>query len=207
MRAICAVRYATGILAALTSSIPSGIRQRLSFRTASHSLSAPSSKTPYGPVNITREPTGKSVPPPSSTTPAPSLPRTSGAFAGGKWPERIVWSRGVTPAAVIRSKTFPSETAGDCLHDLIGTFYRTPRRRVRITWTYRIYPNAPTLQIRCPCPRERTYGGFCGAINTPLRRSFFGNDRRIQDDGGTIRHERKRLLYREEKTLHISVKK
>src|SRR6267142_2407360 len=105
------------------------------------------------------------------------------------------------------SKSAERDTAGDCLHDLIGTFYRTPRRRVRITWTYRIYPNAPTLQIRCPCPRERTYGGFCGAINTPLRRSFFGNDRRIQDDGGTIRHERKRLLYREEKTLHISVKK
>src|SRR6266403_1655446 len=105
------------------------------------------------------------------------------------------------------SKSAERDTAGDCLHDLIGTFYRTPRRRVRITWTYRIYPNAPTLLIRCPCPRERTYSGFCGAINTPLRRSFFGNDRRIQDDGGTIRHERKRLLYREEKTLHISVKK
>src|SRR6266850_2481592 len=88
MRAICAVRYATGIPAALTSSTLSGIKQRLSLRTASHSLSAPSSKTPYGPVNITREPTGRSAPPPSSTTPAPSLPRTSGAFASGKWPER-----------------------------------------------------------------------------------------------------------------------
>ena len=62
--------------------------------------------------NITREPTGKSVPPPSSTTPAPSLPRTNGAFARGNLPERIVWSSGVTPAAVIRSSTFPSETAG-----------------------------------------------------------------------------------------------
>jgi hypothetical protein len=40
------------------------------------------------------------------------LPRTSGAFARGKWPERIVWSSGVTPAAVTRSSTFPSETAG-----------------------------------------------------------------------------------------------
>src|SRR6267143_4825504 len=113
MRAICAVRYATGILAALTSSIPSGIRQRLSFRTASHSLSAPSSKTPYGPVNITREPTGKSVPPPSSTTPAPSLPRTSGAFSWwGNLPERIVWSSGVTPAAVMRTSTLPSALRG-----------------------------------------------------------------------------------------------
>src|SRR6266478_8203466 len=112
MRAMCAVRYATGIPAALTSSTPSGIRQRLSFRTASHSLSAPSSETPYGPVNITRAPTGKSVPPPSSTTPAPSLPRTSGAFARGNWPARMVCSRGVTPAAVMRSRTLPSETAG-----------------------------------------------------------------------------------------------
>jgi hypothetical protein len=112
VRAICAVTYATEIHAALTSSTLSGIGQRLSFHTASHSLQAPSSKTPYGPVNITREPTGKSVPPPSSTTPAPSLPRTSGAFARGNWPERIVCSRGVMPAAVVRSSTFQSETAG-----------------------------------------------------------------------------------------------
>ena len=54
-------------------------------------------------MNITREPAGKSAPPPSTTTPAPSLPRISGAFARGNWPERIVCSRGVTPTAVIRS--------------------------------------------------------------------------------------------------------
>src|SRR5206468_1878392 len=96
---------------------------------------------------------------------------------------------------------------GDGLHDLLSTFYRAPRRRVRITWADRVYPNAPTLQIRCPCPRERTHGSFCGAINTPLRRSCTGDDRRIQDDRGTVRHERKRLLYRKEEALHIRVKK
>src|SRR5882672_9708610 len=61
---------------------------------------------------MTREPAGKSVPPASSTTPAPSLPRTNGAFEGGNWPERIVWSSGVTPAAVTRTSTFPYEAAG-----------------------------------------------------------------------------------------------
>src|SRR5258707_1115812 len=40
------VRYATGMPAALTSSTLSGIRQRSSFRTATHSLSVPSSKAP-----------------------------------------------------------------------------------------------------------------------------------------------------------------
>src|SRR5713226_4340075 len=68
---IWAVRYATGTPAAERSSMLSGIKQRFSFRTASHSAYVPSSKTPYGPVNITREPTGMVVPPPSSTTPAP----------------------------------------------------------------------------------------------------------------------------------------
>src|SRR6266446_726088 len=55
---------------------------------------------------------GKSVPP-SSTTPAPSLPRTSGAFRWwGNVPERIVWSSGVTPAAVMRTSALPSALRG-----------------------------------------------------------------------------------------------
>src|SRR6266446_5979862 len=53
---------------------------------------------------------------------------------------------------------------------------------------------------------ERT-AAFVAAINTPLRCSFNGDDRRIQDDRGTVRHERKRLLYRKEEALHIRVKK
>src|SRR6266446_6922104 len=321
MRAMCAVRYATGIPAAVTSSTPSGIRQRLSFRTASHSLSAPSSKTPYGPVNITREPTGKSVPPPSSTTPAPSLPRTSGAFRWwGNLPERMVWSSGVTPAAVMRTSTLPSALRGrgastsfrppypvndsarmvliiaelmvfsfsclgekrpltlprfkpsglkksvkwtahqelllhllrlvgeplslsraaisgaavTALHlceaaihkqlrsrdvtavvgsekhhglgDLIGRtdpaernnvgsglqallacFRGMPWGRVGNPWADHVHANVAIFQVRCPCPGERTHGGFGGVINAPLRYPFTGANGRIQDDRGANR--------------------
>src|SRR5260370_36037191 len=34
---------------------------------------------------------------------------TSGVFAMEYWPERIVWTRGVTLAAVVRGRTFLSE--------------------------------------------------------------------------------------------------
>src|SRR5260370_37992720 len=80
---IWAVRYATGTPAAEISSMMSGIKQRFSLRTASHSLYVPFSKTPYGPGNITREQEGKDFPPPSSTTADPSTPKTSTAFARG----------------------------------------------------------------------------------------------------------------------------
>src|SRR5207249_6934551 len=71
-------------------------------------------------------------------------------------------------------------------------------------WAHRVHANAALLQVRGPCPRERTHGGFGGAINT-RRQPFTGDDGRIQDDGGTIRHERKRLLHREQEAFHIDV--
>jgi hypothetical protein len=36
-------------------------------------------------------------------------------------------------------------------------------------WAYFVHANAAMVQVRCPCPRERTHGGFCGAINTIRR--------------------------------------
>ena len=69
---------------------------------------------------------------------------------------------------------------------------------------HRVHANAASLQVRCPCPRERTDRGFGGAINTPVGQPFTGDDGRIQDDRGTIRHQRKRLLDREKEALHIA---
>ncbi len=54
---------------------------------------------------ITRAPAENSEPFASSTTPAPSDPRTRGAFARGYPPDRMVCSSGVTPAAVIFTST------------------------------------------------------------------------------------------------------
>ena len=31
-----------------------------------------------------------------------------------------------------------------------------------------VFANAASLQVCCPCPRERTHGGFCSAIDTPV---------------------------------------
>src|SRR2546426_3557400 len=68
-----------------------------------------------------------------------------------------------------------------------------------------VHANAAILQVRCPCPRERTHGGFCGAIDTIRREPFAADDGRIQDDRGTVRQQRKRLLHREEQAFHIDV--
>jgi hypothetical protein len=87
------------------SSYPSGIRQRSCFRTASHSLQVPSSETPEGPVNITREPAGNSGPPPSSTRPAPSFPQNQWRLCSGMLARRdsvVEWRH---PAAVILQVT------------------------------------------------------------------------------------------------------
>src|SRR5260370_35824358 len=62
------------------------------------------SRLPW-PANIPRAPTENSEPFASSTTPAPSDPRTRGAFARGYPPDRMVCSSGVTPAAVIFTST------------------------------------------------------------------------------------------------------
>src|SRR5882724_9428481 len=54
-------------------------------------------------------------------------------------------------------------------------------------------------------PRERTHRGLCGAINTIRREPFAGHDGRTKDNRATIRHQRKRLLHREQATFHIDV--
>src|SRR5947207_9860591 len=82
-----------------------------------------------------------------------------------------------------------------------------PWGRVGIARAHRVHANATILQVRGPCPRERTHSGFCGAINTPLGCDrFTGNNGRIQDDRGTIRQQRKRLLHREKQAFYIAVK-
>src|SRR6266404_4418320 len=105
--------------------------------------------------------------------------------------------------------TEPAEwnSAGNHLHLFLGRFYRMPWRRVGISWAHCVHANAAILQIRGPCPRERTDRGFGGAINTPLGPGrFTGGGGRIQDDRRTIRQQRKRLLYREKDAFHIAVK-
>src|SRR4030095_9986887 len=47
--------------------------------------------------------------------------------------------------------------------------------------------------------------GFCGAINTVRRKPFAGDDGGVQDDRGTIRQQRKRLLHREKEAFHIDI--
>ena len=50
--------------------------------------------------------------PGSSTTPAPSFPKSKAAVVHGWPPDRMVWSSGVTPAAVTRTSTLPSALRG-----------------------------------------------------------------------------------------------
>ena len=80
-----------------------------------------------------------------------------------------------------------------------------PWGRVGEARAHRVHANAASLQVRCPCPRERTNRGFGGAINAPVGQPFTGDDGRIQDDRRTVRHQRKRLLHREKDAFHIAV--
>src|SRR5712691_3661993 len=105
--------------------------------------------------------------------------------------------------------TEPAErnTVRNEFHAFLGRFYGMPWGRVGIARADRVHANATILQVRGPCPRERTHSGFCGAINTPLGRDrCTGDGGRIQDDRGAIRQQRKRLLYREKQAFHIAVK-
>src|SRR3981189_1149403 len=61
---------------------------------------------------MTRAPAGKEESAEDSTTPAPSFPKIKGGVAKGKPPERMVWSSGLTPAAVIRTRILPAVTRG-----------------------------------------------------------------------------------------------
>src|SRR5882724_10750012 len=108
---------------------------------------------------------------------------------------------------LIRS-TEPAEwnTAGNDLHVFLDCFYGMPWGCVGITRAHRVHANAASLQVRCPCARERTHRGFGGAIHAPLGRGrFTGGGGRIQDDRGTIRQQRQCLLYREKQAFHIAV--
>src|SRR5712675_393867 len=61
---------------------------------------------------MTRAPAGKEESAEDSTTPAPSFPKINGGVAKGKPPESMVWSSGLTPAAVIRTSILPAGTRG-----------------------------------------------------------------------------------------------
>src|SRR2546427_1226818 len=96
-------------------------------------------------------------------------------------------------------------TARRHLQVLLGRFGDMPRGCVDEARAHGVDANAAILQVRRPCPRERAHGGLGGVVHAPLRRSYTASDGRIQDDRGTIRHQRKRLLHREQEALHVDV--
>ena len=53
--------------------------------------------------------------------------------------------------------------------------------------------DAALLQVRCPCPRERSHSGLGSGINTVRRQPFASVNGRIQDDRGAIRQQRQRF--------------
>jgi hypothetical protein len=61
------------------------------------------------------------------------------------------------------------------------------------------------LQVCRPRPCERAHGGLRGAVHAIGRQPFTGDDGRVQDDRGTIRHQRKRFLHGEQETFHVDV--
>src|SRR5438045_9032539 len=60
-------------------------------------------------------------------------------------------------------------------------------------------------QCHGPGPREPTHAGLCGAVDTMRREPCTADNGRIQDDRGTVRHQRQCSLHREKEALHIDV--
>ncbi len=65
--------------------------------------------------------------------------------------------------------------------------------------------NAPLLQVRRPCARERADCSFRSAVDAVRRQALTADDRGIEDDGSAIRHERQRFLHGEENAFDVDV--
>src|SRR5216683_3490110 len=61
------------------------------------------------------------------------------------------------------------------------------------------------LEIRGPGPHKGTEGGLRRAVDAEGRRTFHARDRAVENDRTTIIHERKGLLYREQRSLDIDI--
>src|SRR5215472_3837517 len=70
---------------------------------------------------------------------------------------------------------------------------------------HRVHADAALLQVRRPDPREATYGGLADAGNGTRPQPLAGADGGVQDDRGTLRQQRQRLLHREKQTFHVDV--
>src|SRR5215468_1111580 len=70
---------------------------------------------------------------------------------------------------------------------------------------HRVHADAALLQVRRPGPREATYGGLGGAGNATRPQPLAGADGGVQDDRGTLRQQRQRLLHREKQAFHVYV--
>src|SRR5258708_15847240 len=63
------------------------------------------------------------------------------------------------------------------------------------------------LEIRGPGPHKGTEGGLRCAVDTEGRRTCRARDRAVENDRSTIIHERKGLLYREQRSLDVDIEK
>ena len=61
------------------------------------------------------------------------------------------------------------------------------------------------FEIECPSAGERTYGGFCGAVDAERGRSFYGDDGGVENDGAAVGEKREGFLYGEEKAFDVGV--
>src|SRR5499427_6383811 len=70
---------------------------------------------------------------------------------------------------------------------------------------HRVHADAALLQVRREGPREQAYGGLAGAGNATRPQPLAGADGGVQDDRGTLRQQRQRLLYCEKQAFHVDV--
>ena len=73
------------------------------------------------------------------------------------------------------------------------------------TRRHSINPNVAMLQVRGPCARERTDCSFRRAVNAVGRQPFTRDNRCIEDDGGSIWHQRKYFLNGKKEAFDIDV--
>src|SRR5260370_40853807 len=63
------------------------------------------------------------------------------------------------------------------------------------------------LEIRGPGSDERAEGGLRRGVDPECGRTFHARDRAVENDRATIIHERKGLLYREQRSLDVDIEK
>src|SRR4029077_8398624 len=77
--------------------------------------------------------------------------------------------------------------------------------RINWPWADRVHSDVPRLEVRGPRSRERANGRLRGGINAVRRQTFASHHGSVKNNRRSIRHQRQRLLYREQHPFYVAI--